>query len=378
LVPQLRRGSRTPLEDSLPYASSLCGACYEVCPVKINIPKILVRLRSEIVDEKRAEHPRNPELLTMKVIETGLSSSNLFQSTIRVGGLIARVKRSKKIHRLPPPFNKWSAARDAPVPPSESFRSWFTKTHPGTMKSEAIMKLPAPNELAAERRNPFNKKKPATDSPGTGVGHGRSVVLASINVALGETRTGTALSRERHYRTHGNMLIDEKMELLRDRLVDYRASVTETTESEIASRVNELLRRRGSSSVVVANDFPSEWLSGATVVVHADDPTLSTAQLDAIDSTITGCSVAIAETGTIVLDSGQLQGRRALSLVPDHLIVIIRENQVVELVPEAIARLRPNAAQTWISGPSATSDIELERIEGVHGPRTLDVVFVRS
>jgi iron-sulfur cluster protein len=377
LVPQLRRGSRTPLEDSLPYASSLCGACYEVCPVKINIPKILVRLRSEIVDEKREEHSKNPELLVMRVVETGLSSATLFQGIIKIGGLIGRLKRSKKIHRLPPPFNKWSAARDAPVPPSESFRSWLTKTHPDAIDSADIMKLRAPSKRSAERSNPFNKKKPATNSPGTSDGHGRDAVLASINTALGETRTGISLSRERHYRTHGNMSPNEKITLLQDRLVDYRANVTEATESEIASRVNELLRQRGSSSVVVANDFPSEWLSGATVAVHTDNPTLSTAQLDAIDSSISGCSVAIAETGTIVLDSGPLQGRRALSLVPDHLVVIIREDQVVELVPEAIARLRPDAAQTWISGPSATSDIELERIEGVHGPRTLDVILVR-
>ena len=110
--------------------------------------------------------------------------------------------------------------------------------------------------------------------------------------------------------------------------------------------------------------------------VYRDEPALTIKQLDAIDSTISGCAVAIAETGTIVLDSGPTQGRRALSLVPDHLIIVVREDQVVEIVPEAIARVQSDTAQTWISGPSATSDIELERVEGVHGPRRLDVVLL--
>ena len=130
--------------------------------------------------------------------------------------------------------------------------------------------------------------------------------------------------------------------------------------------------------MVVPRDLPDEWLSALSIDVRHDDPPLTTAQLDATDSTISGCAVAIAETGTIVLDSGPTQGRRVLSLVPDHLIIVVHVEQVVEIVPEAIALLRPEATQTWISGPSATSDIELERVEGVHGPRQLDVVLVRS
>jgi L-lactate dehydrogenase complex protein LldG len=97
-----------------------------------------------------------------------------------------------------------------------------------------------------------------------------------------------------------------------------------------------------------------------------------------MDATISGCAIAIAETGTIVLDAGAHQGRRALSLIPDHLVIIVYEDQIVEVVPEAIARLDATTPQTWISGPSATSDIELERVEGVHGPRVLDVLVVRN
>jgi L-lactate utilization protein LutC len=112
--------------------------------------------------------------------------------------------------------------------------------------------------------------------------------------------------------------------------------------------------------------------------LRVDDPPLTTPQLDKVDAAITGCAVAISESGTIVLDAGAQQGRRILSLLPDHLIIVINEEQIVERVPDGVARLNPLTAQTWISGPSATSDIELERIEGVHGPRVLDVVIVRG
>ena len=120
---------------------------------------------------------------------------------------------------------------------------------------------------------------------------------------------------------------------------------------------------------------PSPFASTATV---ADDPPLAFGDLDMLDGVITGCAVAIAETGTIVLDGGAGQGRRALSLLPDLHVCVVLASQVVGTVPEALARLDPSRPQTWISGPSATSDIELQRVEGVHGPRVLDVVIVEG
>jgi L-lactate dehydrogenase complex protein LldG len=139
------------------------------------------------------------------------------------------------------------------------------------------------------------------------------------------------------------------------------------------SEVGRLVARLAGGRVVVPDGFPDEWLRAVDVV---RDTGLSAQELDALDAVATTCTVAIAETGTIVLDAGPGQGRRALTLVPDHHVVVVRAEQVVAGVPHALGRLDPRRPQTWISGPSATSDIELQRVEGVHGPRRLDVVLV--
>ena len=113
-----------------------------------------------------------------------------------------------------------------------------------------------------------------------------------------------------------------------------------------------------------------------------EDAALSVQQLDGLDGALTGCAVAIAEVGAFVLDAGAAQGRRALVLVPDLHICVVREDQVVGLVPEAVGVLeeavRAGRPLTFVAGPSATSDIELDRVEGVHGPRVLHVVVAAS
>jgi L-lactate dehydrogenase complex protein LldG len=168
------------------------------------------------------------------------------------------------------------------------------------------------------------------------------------------------------------------LERFAERVADYRALVHRATSGNLAATVAEALKGRGARSLVIPAGLPADWLIGLGPGIErqSDDPPLTYGQLDAIDAVITGCAVAIAETGTIVLDAGPGQGRRALSLLPDRHVCVVRAEQVVGEVAEALARLDPHRPLTWISGPSATSDIELDRVEGVHGPRNLDVVIV--
>jgi L-lactate dehydrogenase complex protein LldG len=174
----------------------------------------------------------------------------------------------------------------------------------------------------------------------------------------------------RAYRRAGSRPAD--LAQLADRLRDYHATVHKTTPVDLPDQIRACLAP--SSVVLCPPGVPAEWTARFSVLT--DEPPLSIDRLDEVDTVITGCALAISETGTIVLDHGSGQGRRALTLVPDHHVVVVREDQVVAGVPDAIAALPPGVVQTWISGPSATSDIELNRVEGVHGPRRLDVVIV--
>jgi L-lactate dehydrogenase complex protein LldG len=166
---------------------------------------------------------------------------------------------------------------------------------------------------------------------------------------------------------------DDIVALFAERTADYRAIVQRVPASEIAATVTRALPEGG--SYVVPDGLPPEWLPDRIETV-GDDPPLSAAALDATAGVITGCAVAIAETGTIILDHGPGQGRRALTLVPDFHLVIVRADQVEPDLAGAFGRLDPARPHTLISGPSATSDIELIRVEGVHGPRTLHVLLV--
>jgi L-lactate dehydrogenase complex protein LldG len=206
----------------------------------------------------------------------------------------------------------------------------------------------------------------------------RDEVLARIRTALGDSApAGQAPAADpvpRTYRTSGDLGTGQLLDLLAERLRDYGCTVRRTAPGQLMTAVGEALEQRGAHRIVVPAGLDLAGLpAGADIV--ADDG-LSPAALDGVDGVITGAAVAIAETGTIVLDGSPDQGRRALSLVPDYHLCLVRADQVVGLVPEALARLDPGRPLTWISGPSATSDIELDRVQGVHGPRTLEVILV--
>ena len=162
-----------------------------------------------------------------------------------------------------------------------------------------------------------------------------------------------------------------------DRLVDYKAMVTCTNDADLPQAIADACQQQAITHIVVPADVPASWIP-ANVTLLKDEPPLTFAELDESSAVLTGCALAIAQTGTIILDGGAIQGRRALSLIPDRHLCVVYAEQVVGLVPEAIARLTKRSTHpiTLISGPSATSDIELSRVEGVHGPRTLHVFFV--
>ena len=186
-----------------------------------------------------------------------------------------------------------------------------------------------------------------------------------------------------YLRAHHDPARQDIVALFAERAADYRAVVERRPEAEVPATVARVLRERArafqpteppEAGFAVPDGFPPEWIPAGIAVVR-DDPALSAAQLDQLAGVVTACAVAIAETGTIVLDHGPAQGRRALSLVPDFHLVIVRADQVSADLSDGLGRLDPARPQTLISGPSATSDIELIRVEGVHGPRTLHVLI---
>jgi L-lactate dehydrogenase complex protein LldG len=209
----------------------------------------------------------------------------------------------------------------------------------------------------------------------------RDRILGRVRRALADvppddTPYEQAVDRD-YLRRHGEPGGEATVDLLAENLADYRAVVHRTDGEGLPRLVGRLLAAHGSQRIVVPSGLPPRWLSAVDATVVDDGAASTPQELDRVDSVVTGCAVAVAETGTIVLDSSPDQGRRRITLVPDHHVCVVRvPGQVVSSVPEALARLDPTRPLTWISGPSATSDIELDRVEGVHGPRTLEVVLV--
>jgi L-lactate dehydrogenase complex protein LldG len=212
----------------------------------------------------------------------------------------------------------------------------------------------------------------------------RDILLSRVRAALRMPPPDADDSIDRRYRRRAEDPRETLVAQFAERVAEYRATVRWIAAGELSGAVAEACRRGGVRSLVVPSDIPAAWLPGDVEILRdAPEALLTNAQLDRSDGVLTGCAAGIAQTGTIVLDAGPRQGRRAISLLPDYHLCVVFEDQIVGLVPEAIALVGDVVRQsgrpsTFVSGPSATSDIELSRVEGVHGPRTLEVLLVQE
>lgn len=208
----------------------------------------------------------------------------------------------------------------------------------------------------------------------------RRIRLAIRDVPAGEQSQDAVVPRD--YRHSEIEPHEEVVQRFIERIAEYKVTVRRVEDAALSEAIAASCRERNVLRLVVPADVPAQWLPPGVELLY-DDNTLSYEQLDKSDGVMTGCALGIAQTGTIVLDDWTHQGRRVITLLPDYHLCVVYENQLVGLVPEAITRLHDAVVHhsrpiTFISGPSATSDIELNRVEGVHGPRTLDVLVVRG
>ncbi|MEZ4679910.1 MAG: LUD domain-containing protein [Caldilineaceae bacterium] len=213
----------------------------------------------------------------------------------------------------------------------------------------------------------------------------REKVLQRIQHALrdvpadADPQTTYATAIDRSYHRHDDRDREQIIHDFIERVTEYKATVKRVVAAELATKIVETLAGRNVQRLVVPADLPAMWLPDDLTILQ-DSGNLSYEELGDSDGVLTGCALGIAQTGTIVMDHSTQQGRRAISLVPDYHLCIVQVDQIVGLVAEGIERLTPAVRAgrpiTFISGPSATSDIELNRVEGVHGPRTLDVLVV--
>ncbi len=354
LTPQLTKssgglsGHHDP-NASLPYASTLCGACYEVCPVKIDIPSILVELRAREVDADRGR-PTGWGA-AMKAASFVMSDARRFELAEKAAGSDAwspgRRAGSRPSRRPRPRGPARATSRRPRSRPSATGGATARPTSPAPREART-------GERARRRPRPRAHRARRVDGDGRprGVGH-----------------RPARLPRARRARPGSPEVVD----VLVDRLVDYRAHVHRAeTSADVATVVADLLV--DATSVVVPAGLDAAWLAalgaGTAVVRDARDDPRTPDELDRTDAVVTAARVAIGDTGTIVLDGEPDQGRRAITLVPDLHVCVVRTDQVVQSVPEAVRLLseHPERPQTWISGPSATSDIELSASRACTAP----------
>jgi L-lactate dehydrogenase complex protein LldG len=214
----------------------------------------------------------------------------------------------------------------------------------------------------------------------------REAILSSVRAALHDVlphEQPDDVAVARNYQQTAPTPHSELVAQFIEHTADYKAIVHHVQAAALPARIAQSCNERGIRQMVVPADVPDDWLSTESGITFVPDEDLSHSQLETSGGVLTGCALGIAQTGTIVLDGGAHQGRRVITLLPDYHLCVIYASQIVGIVPEAIARLAP-AVQTegrpitFISGPSATSDIELNRVEGVHGPRTLEILVVEQ
>ena len=332
--------------DSLPYASTLCGACFEVCPVRIDIPEVLVHLRSKVVDSHRA-----------------LAQARGARDARRVVHLLRRApaRSRREALRARRAGARPGGAYDAPRRPARG--------RPDPRAGRRLDRRPRPARPAAgvlPRLVAAYVGRPGRCRRWGRVMSAREEILARVRAALSDVDPQQETDLPPAPRRASPP--DDVVGLFAERVADYRAVVERCSAADLEARVRAALPPGG--RVVVP---PGLGIEIPDAVV---DDGLSAAELDGFAAVVTAARLGIAETGTIVLDHQPDQGRRALSLVPDHHVCVVRADQVVPDVPDAVALLDASRPLTWISGPSATSDIELDRVEGVHGPRFLHVIIV--
>ena len=205
----------------------------------------------------------------------------------------------------------------------------------------------------------------------------REGVLRSIRSALSHSKAGEP-GPASSYRRTGGSAAKERLELLEERLREYDARVFHASEPELRERIASVLLDGGKRRMVHPSGLPANWLDARISWTPDLADALSHAEVESFDGVLTGATAAVAESGSIVLQHGPTEGRRALTLLPDYHLCVLFAHQVVETLPECFDRLKESATRptTFISGPSATADIEMTRIKGVHGPRFLDVILV--
>jgi iron-sulfur cluster protein len=377
LTPQLNHVTSDHVAMSLPYASTLCGACFDACPVRIDIPKLLVHLRGEVVNAKRSTLPTTQEQVGMRAASWVFANSSRLRAVTSLGAKSKGLVGNRNV-ALPGWLSGWSRFRSVPVPKRDSFATWWRRERGDDSSSPSSPPHPRSLHRSEHHRSEPHAAGIRAESPATHVDQvtAREAILSSVRFANRAAPTTNPVSRS--YRRPARAELAAPVDLFAERVSDYQATVTFTTNARLSDAINVALVSRGSRSLVFPEGAPRDWLThfeGTTVI---DKGQLELAIINQVDAVVTGCTAGIAETGTVVLNSEPNQGRRIITLIPDHHVVIIREDQIVPDVPDVIEHLNPARPQTWISGPSATSDIELSRVEGVHGPRQLDVIIVRG